>query len=471
MQHETTHRVVILGGGFGGVFTAKRLRRYAGSGVEIVLISRHNFFVFQPFLPEVAGGSITPSDGVTPLRRFLPDVQVMVAEVREIDLGAKAVRVTVGRDSEVRTVPYDQLVIALGQVVDLTRMPGLADRAFVMKDVMDAFRIRNQVLGCLEDADATTEPRRRRSLLTFVVIGGGFTGVETVGELQELIRKSLKYYPNIRPDEIRTILIQYGSRILPELPERLATYAAEKLRRRGIEIRLNTGVKAATPTGVETDSGPPIDAETIVAAIGNAPSPLLQSLPVTMERGRIVVDRFMRVRGQEDVWALGDNAHIPLGDPNRDNVAYAPPLAQFAFREAKVLARNILAHLEDRPAHGVRVPLTRHHGGAGRAQRRRGHPRRPDQRVPRVGRVAPLLSQPAARYRHSTAGRCGLAARTSGQPEHRRGARRTTRKPPRSLPRGRSGDRAGNRPGRRLHRYRGNVRGRRPSERRRRGPR
>jgi NADH:ubiquinone reductase (H+-translocating) len=349
MHHETRHRVVILGGGFGGVFTAKRLRRDGGSRVEVVLISRHNFFVFQPFLPEVAGGSITPSDGVTPLRRFLPDVEVMVAEVREIDLGAKAVRVTVGRDSEVRTVPYDQLVIALGQVVDLTRMPGLADRAFVMKDVMDAFRIRNQVLGCLEDADATTEPRRRRSLLTFVVIGGGFTGVETVGELQELIRKSLKYYPNIRPDEIRTILIQYGSRILPELPEHLATYAAEKLRRRGIEIRLNTGVKAATPAGVETDSGPPIDAETIVAAIGNAPSPLLQSLPVTMERGRIVVDRFMRVRGQEDAWALGDNAHIPLGDPNRANVAYAPPLAQFAFREAKVLARNILAHVHDRP--------------------------------------------------------------------------------------------------------------------------
>jgi NADH:ubiquinone reductase (H+-translocating) len=193
MHHQTTHRVVILGGGFGGVFTAKRLRRYAGSRVEVVLISRHNFFVFQPLLPEVAGGSITPSDGVTPLRRFLPDVEVMVAEVREIDLGAKAVRVTVGRDREVRTVPYDQLVIALGQVVDLSRMPGLADRAFVMKDVMDAFRIRNQVLGCLEDADATTELRRRRSLLTFVVIGGGFTGVETVGELQELIRKSLKY--------------------------------------------------------------------------------------------------------------------------------------------------------------------------------------------------------------------------------------------------------------------------------------
>jgi NADH dehydrogenase len=349
MPDKATHQVVVLGGGFGGVFTAKHLRRHAGRDVDIVLISRHNFFVFQPLLPEIAGGSINPGDGVTPLRRFLPGVAVMVAEVREIDLGAKTVNVTLGRAGGIRTVPYDQLVIALGQEVDLSRTPGLADRALVMKGVMDAFHIRNQVLGCLEDANATNEPRRKQSLLTFVVIGGGFTGVETIGEVQELIRNSLKYYPNIRADEIRTILIQHGTRILPELPGHLATYAADQLRRRGIEIRLNTGVKAATPAGVETDSGPPIDAGTIVAAIGNAPSPLIQSLPLALDHGRIVVDRCMRVHGRADVWALGDDAHIPLGDPKDANVAYAPPLAQFALREAKVLARNILAHLEGRP--------------------------------------------------------------------------------------------------------------------------
>jgi NADH dehydrogenase len=349
MPYKATPRVIVLGGGFGGVFTAKHLRRRAGSAVDIVLISRHNFFVFQPLLPEIAGGSINPGDGVTPLRRFLPGVTVMVAEVRGIDLGAKTVHVTLGRDSGITTVPYDELVIALGQVVDLSRTPGLADRAFVMKDVMDAFHIRNQVLGCLEDADVTTEPRRRLSLLTFVVIGGGFTGVETIGAVQELIRKSLKYYPNIRSDEIRTVLIQHGSRILPELPEHLATYAADQLRRRGIEVRLNTGIKAATPTGLETGSDPPIDVETVIAAIGNAPSPLTRSLPVALEHGRIVVDRCMRVRGQEGVWALGDDAQIPLDDQDGDRAAYAPPLAQFAYREAKVLARNILAHIEGRP--------------------------------------------------------------------------------------------------------------------------
>lgn len=349
MSNQDAKRIVVLGGGFGGVFTAKHLRRHAGRDVEIVLISRHNFFVFQPLLPEIAGGSINPSDGVTPLRPFLPGVSVTTGEVRGIDLEAKAVHVTLGHGSRIRAIPYHQLVVALGQVVDLSRTPGLTERALVVKDVLDAFHIRNQVLSCLEDADAAIIPARKQSLLTFVVIGGGFTGVETVGEVQELIHKSLKFYPNVRPDEIKVVLIQHGSRILPELPERLATYAADQLRRRGIEIRLNIGVEAATPTSVETSAGPPIEAETIIAAIGNAPSPVLRSLPIAQDRGRIVVDRHMRVPGHGDVWALGDGAHIPLGDPSDPNVAYAPPLAQFAFREAKVLAKNIVANLEGRP--------------------------------------------------------------------------------------------------------------------------
>ncbi len=341
-------RVVVLGGGFGGVFTAKHLKRVADGKLEILLISRHNFFVFQPLLPEIAGGSINPGDGVVPLRRFLPGIEVMVAEVREIDLRSKNVQVSLGSDTGLEPVPFDQLVIALGQVVDLSRTPGLADRAFVIKDVMDAFQIRNHVLGCLERADAASDPARKQALLTFVVIGGGFTGVETVGEVHELIRKSLRYYPRIRRGDVRTILIQHGPRILPELPERLATYAADNLRRRGIEIQLETGVKAATAFAVETDRGPPIEAETIIAAIGNAPSPLLKSLPLELEHGRIGVDRAMRVRGHDDVWALGDAAHIPLGDPAAGDVAYAPPIAQFAVREAKVLARNVVATLEGR---------------------------------------------------------------------------------------------------------------------------
>ena len=199
LSEKTRHRVIIVGGGFGGVFTAKHLRRRAGGDVHIELISRNNFFIFQPLLPEVAGGNIHPADAVSPLRLFLPGVSVRVAEVRKIDVASKTVHVTADRDREITVVPYDQLVVALGQVVDLSRTPGLADRALVMKDVLDAFEIRNQVLGCLEEADTTADPRRKQRLLTFVVIGGGFTGVETLGETQELIRKSLRHYPRIRP--------------------------------------------------------------------------------------------------------------------------------------------------------------------------------------------------------------------------------------------------------------------------------
>lgn len=338
-------KIVILGGGFGGVFTAKHLQRRAGSDVEIELISKHNFFVFQPLLSEVAGGSIQSADAVSPLRSFLRGVGVRVGEVRKVDVATKTVHVTAGLGDEIAAVSYDQLVIAVGQVVDLSRTPGLAERAFVVKDVIDAFRIRNQVLQCLEAADVATEPTRRARLLTFVVVGGGFTGVEVVGEIQELIRTSLKFYRNLQSEKVRIVLIQHGGRILPELPEQLASYATEKLRRRGIEILVKMGVKSASLNGIETDTGAVIEAETIIGAIGNAPAPLTRALPVPLEHGKIVVDRYLRVQGLKDVWALGDNAKIPLGDPSDPSVAYAPPLAQFAVREAKVLSRNILGHL------------------------------------------------------------------------------------------------------------------------------
>lgn len=348
MTGDTNPRVVIVGGGFGGVFAARQLQRLARGRVSIELISRNNFFVFQPLLPEVAGGGVHPADAVVPLRLFLPGVRVSVAEVRKIDFAAKSVHVTVAHAAGIIQIGYDQLVIALGQTVDLSRTPGLAERALRMKDIADAFRTRNQVLACLEEAAATSDARRRQRLLTFVVIGGGFTGVETVGEIQELIGKSLRFYPRVKAADVRIVLVQHGARVLPELPEHLAAYADRKLRQRGVEILLNTGVKQATLDGIETDGGQRIDAETIIAAIGNAPSPLVKSLPLALEQGQIVVDRCLRVAGVDGVWAIGDNARIPLEEPSASDgkVACAPPLAQFAYREARHLAANILASID-----------------------------------------------------------------------------------------------------------------------------
>lgn len=349
MATSAMQKVLIIGGGFGGVFTARHLQRQARGRIAVELISRNNFFVFQPLLPEVAGGGIHPADAVVPLRLFLPGVTVRVAEVRTVDLAKKTVHVAAGRGGEIDQLAYDHLVIALGQVVDLSRTPGLAERALVMKDVTDAFHIRNHVLGCLEEAATTKDARRRTSLLTFAVIGGGFTGVETVGEVQDLIRKALRFYSSVRAADIRIVLLQHGARILPELPETLAAYAADRLRRRGVEILVKTGVKAVDLERIETDTGQTIDAGTIIAAMGNAPSPLVQRLPLPRAHGQILVDRHLRVRDIDHVWALGDNALIPLDDADGATAAHAPALAQFAYREAKVLAANILACLDDRP--------------------------------------------------------------------------------------------------------------------------
>lgn len=341
-------RIVILGGGFGGAFTAKHLLKSASPEVEIELINETNYFVFQPLLPEVAGGTITASDAVTPLRVLLKGIKFRKAEIHSIDFRKKQVNVLQGSKKWLIPVPYDHLVIAIGQVVDLRRLPGMAEHAFTMKNLADAFRLRNHLIDCLEQADTTDDPVVKQRLLTFVVVGAGFSGAETVGEIKELIDRSLKFYPHISADEIKVVVIEFGPRILPELPEDLAAYAQRKLEKRGVRFMLRTATKAATFRSVETADGTVIGTKTIVATIGNGPSPLLRNLPLQMERGKIKTDRFMRVLGFDNVWALGDNASIPLETDAEGKIKYAPPTAQFAVREAQHLAYNISTTLEGR---------------------------------------------------------------------------------------------------------------------------
>lgn len=341
-------RIVILGGGFGGVFTAKHLLKQVPAGVEIELINNTNYFVFQPLLPEVAGGTIASSDAVTPLRMLLKGVRFRQAEIHSIDFDQKAVNVVQGSKKWLIPVPYDHLVIALGQVVDLSRLPGMTEHAFTMKNLADAFRLRNHLINCLEQADTTDDPVVKQRLLTFVVVGAGFSGVETVGEIEELIDRSLKFYPNISADEIKVVVIEFGPRILPELPEDLAHYAQQKLEKRGVRFMLRTATKAATFRSVETADGTVIGTKTIVATIGNAPSPLVRNLPLQLERGKIKTDRYMRALGHDNVWALGDIAMIPLEADAEGQVRYAPPTAQFAVREGQHLAYNIATTLEQR---------------------------------------------------------------------------------------------------------------------------
>ena len=340
-----TRRIVIVGGGFGGAFTARYLKRFAPAATEIELINSTNYFVFQPLLPEVASGNISAPDAVTPLRQLLPGVKVRMGTVTGIDRDAGCVHLLQGSFRTPQKRHFDHLVIAAGQQTNLDIAPGFREHALCIRNLADAHELRNKVIRRLEHADVTEDAVIKERLLTFVVGGGGFSGVETMGEISEMIRRTLRFYPNVRQSEIRTVLVQSGGRLLPELPEKLGCYAERILGKRGVEVILNTRVNSATANAVYLSSGQRIETCLFVSTVGNGPTRFCSSLDLPLERGKLPVDRTLKVRGVDNIWALGDAALIPMNDSGE---TFAPPTAQFAVREAKILARNIAAALEGR---------------------------------------------------------------------------------------------------------------------------
>ena len=338
---DANRNVVILGGGFAGAFSARYLHRALPRDVSVELICDRNYFVFQPLLPEVAAGTINALDAVTPLRLMLPKTAVRLGSVREVDFQAKTVELLQGAKRQPVIRHYDQLVVALGQTTDLSRTPGFAEHSMTMRDLADAFRLRNHAVQCLENADTTDDEDLKRRLLTFVVAGGGFSGVEVVGELADMIAGALRFYPNVGKHEIRVIVIQRGPCLLPELPDKLGDYAGARLSARGIDVMTGTSLREATASAVVTVDGEKIPTQTVVTTVGNAPTPLMRSLGLPFDRGKVETEATLAVPGYDGVWALGDCALVPLG-----NDGYAPPTAQFALREAKCVARNIAAVLK-----------------------------------------------------------------------------------------------------------------------------
>ena len=341
------HRVLILGGGFAGLYAARNLQRLMGKKAAIEVVNRENYFVFQPLLPEVAGGAISAVNAVSPLRFLTREIFIRKAEVDSINPEAQTVTVFQGVQRRPTVLEYDHLIIALGSGSDLTRTLGLSEHAFTMKTLSDARRLRAHVIERLEHADITRLPEVKKGALTFTVIGGGFSGIETVGEIKELIDRSLRYYPNINASEIRVVVLEFADRILNEMPESLAAYAQNKLNQRGIEVQLGVGVAEATGTQLVTTTGEVIDTRTIVATIGNTPAPVVAKMPLTLEQGRILVRRDFRADGFENIWAIGDCALIPMTDTASAREDFAPPTAQFAVREAKHLAQNVVAALQN----------------------------------------------------------------------------------------------------------------------------
>jgi len=341
-------RIVILGGGFGGVYAAIHLEKLLArqSAVEISLVSRDNFFLFTPMLHEIAASDLEITNIVNPLRKLLRKVEVLVGEVNEIDLPNKRVLISRGYRNHSQEIDYDHLVIALGSITNFYDIPGLIDLAVPMKSLRDAIQLRAQILRHLEEANFECNPAERQSLLTFVVAGGGFAGVETVAALNDFVREALPFYPALGEDLLRVMLVHSGPAILPELGESLGRYSEKVLEKRGVEIRLNTRVKSLTESRVFLADGVAIPSRTLVWTAGTVPSPIIASLPCAKERGRLLVNEFLRVPGWPNVWAVGDCAFVPdIRNPGSSH----PPTAQHAIREGKVVAHNIAAILLGRP--------------------------------------------------------------------------------------------------------------------------
>jgi NADH dehydrogenase len=354
-SHGGALRVVVLGGGFAGVYTAKHLTEMLGSRKDVVveLLSEENYFVFQPLLPEVAAGGISPNHVVNPIREIVPRARFRCCKVRTIDFASKTVLVSQGEGLELVRVPYDHLVFAFGKVTSFASMPGVAEHGLAMKDLGDAFRLRNHVIRCLELADVEPHPEHKRAWLTFVVAGGGFSGVETIGELAELVDRSLLYFPSIQKSDVRFILVHSQDAILPEMPRELGLSARGVLEKRGVTMMLDARVRAASPDRVFLADGTEIETRTFVCTVGNAPNPIAkhalgQGFTETEMKGRglgiFAVDEHLRCLDRPGHWAVGDCAGVPQPDGS-----LCPPTAQFAIRQAKTCAANILATIDQRP--------------------------------------------------------------------------------------------------------------------------
>jgi NADH dehydrogenase len=344
MPSSQKTRIVILGGGFGGVTTARHLERLCKrrQDVEIVLVSRDNFLVMTPLLFEVCSGALDARHCSFPIRAFLRTTRFVEATVQSVDLDRHVIHLSSGGESG--ELAYDQLVLALGGMTNREMIPG-SEHAFTFKNLADAFLLRNHVIERFERADVEPDPERKRRQLTFVVIGGGLVGVELFGELTAFADGIAPLYKHVNRDEVRFLLLHAGDRLMPEIDPKLAAYGTNVLRkRRGADVRTGARVQSIEPGKVHLP-GETIEAETVVLAAGVVPSPVVAGLPVEKDhRGHVVVDGTMRCKSHKEVWALGDCAAVPAPDGQP-----YPGLAQHALREAKVLARNVAGALDGLP--------------------------------------------------------------------------------------------------------------------------
>ena len=347
--------IVIVGGGFAGTTLARSLERMLPRGYRVVLVSEESYTTFNPMLAEVVGAAVFPEHVVAPIRQMLrPSSRFIMGRVGNVDATRRVlVASTLAGRQE---IGYEHLVLAFGTRANMELVPGLAEHALPLKLIGDAMFIRNRVLQRIARIELETDPVLRRRLGHFVVIGGGFSGVEVAGSLADFLRGAGRYYPRVGADELRVTVLEGADRLLLELPESLGRSAMRSLMQRGIDVRLKARAASVGADGVLLEGGEPLDAATVICTIGTKPNPLAARLGVPLQRGRVATAPDLSVPGVANLWAIGDCALIRNEHPNplpqgggSKPIAYAPPTAQFAVAEAQALARNLAAQIAGRP--------------------------------------------------------------------------------------------------------------------------
>src|SRR6201987_5539756 len=342
-----TTKIVIAGGGFAGLYAAmhfdKRLARRAD--VEVTLISRENFILFTPMLHEVAAGDLFPGDIINPLRRILRHVKVVEADVCAVDLTGRIVGCRGGIAERELNFEFDHLLLTLGSETNFFNMDGVRDWSVTMKSLTDAALLRNRMVALLEEASLQSDEAARRQSLTFVTAGGGFSGTETTGAVNDFVRETVRYYPQLREELIRVVVVHPGNFLLPELGEELGRYAERKLRERKVEVIKGARVANYDGTFVTLSNGYSIPSSTLIWTAGVKPNAVIVALPLEKEKGRLRVDEYLSVPGVSGLWAAGDCAAVPDGNKGK----FHPPTAQHGSGEVLAAAKNIERAILGRP--------------------------------------------------------------------------------------------------------------------------
>ncbi len=344
MQTNSKPKILILGGGFGGLYAALEFEKHLKDhdDIEVTIVNRDNYFLFTPMLHEVAASDLDLTNIVIPGRKLLKKVQYFTGDVVKIDCDRRTVLVSHGFADHAHEMSYDHLVLALGSITNFFNLPGLQERALTMKTLGDAIKLRNLVIQHLEEAANECAEFEREPLLTFVVAGAGFAGVETVAGINDFLRDALPFYPTLNENMLRVVLVHPGDYILPELGPELGQYAGDKLRDRKVEIKPGCRVDSVENTRICISDGTEINCNTLIWTAGSSPDPTIDFIPAGKERGLVKVNEFLEVSDCNGIWALGDCAAVP----DLTTGKLCPPTAQHASRQGTVLAKNIIATIQ-----------------------------------------------------------------------------------------------------------------------------